>query len=37
MPPADRAMERRVAAPVAAALGTLPWISTPGRAALAAA
>ncbi|MBB3641790.1 hypothetical protein [Variovorax atrisoli] len=34
MPPADRAMERRVAAPVAAALGTLPWISTPGRAAL---
>ncbi|MBT2337096.1 hypothetical protein J7E49_24735 [Variovorax paradoxus] len=34
IPPADCAMERRVAAPVAAALGTLPWISTPGRAAL---
>lgn len=37
MPPADRAMERRVAAPVAAALGTLPWISTPGRSSLVAA
>ena len=34
MPPADQAMQRRVAAPVAAALGTLPWISTPGRSAL---
>ncbi len=37
MPPADRVMARRVAAPVAAALATLPWISMPGRAALAPA